>query len=225
MIGVHMILKIRDPFSALSHLAGAVAALIGLTALLFYREANVTWIVSTIVYGSSLFLMFLASTLYHTFITTPKNMEILRKIDHSAIYLLIAGTYTPFCVHAFSGFWKLGLLAIIWGLATSGIVVKVFFIRAPRWLTAGVYVLMGWISVFAIQEMLSVLPLITVSWLFAGGVIYTCGAAVYVTRRMDFIPGRFGFHEVWHIFVVLGAAAHFVAVATMATHFPLEYLQ
>lgn len=174
------------------------------------------WIVSVIVYVSSLFLLFLASALYHTVITGPKTLEIMRKIDHSAIYLLIAGTYTPFCVNAFSGFWKWGLLAVIWGLSAVGIGVKIFFIRAPRWLTAGVYVLMGWLSVFAAREMLSTLPAVAVVWLFVGGVIYTLGALVYVTRRLDFFPGRFGFHEVWHIFVLLGAAAHFVAVATMA---------
>ncbi len=213
-----MIRKIRDPFSALSHYAGAVFALIGLPVLISYHRDNVSWIVSTIVYISSLFLLFLASAVYHTIITTPNTLGIFRKIDHSAIYLLIAGTYTPFCVNAFSGFWKWGLLAIIWGLAAIGIGVKIFFIRAPRWVTAGVYVLMGWLSVFAAREMLSTLSPVTVAWLFAGGVIYTLGAAVYVSRRMDFIPGRFGFHEVWHIFVLLGALAHFVAVATMAAY-------
>lgn len=186
--------------------------------LISYHRDNVSWIVSTIIYISSLFLLFLASAVYHTIITTPKTLQIFRKIDHSAIYLLIAGTYTPFCVNAFSGFWKWGLLAVIWGLAAVGIGVKIFFIHAPRWVTAGVYVLMGWLSVFAAREMLSTLAPVTVAWLFAGGVIYTLGAVVYISRRMDFIPGRFGFHEVWHIFVLLAALAHFVAVATMAAN-------
>lgn len=211
-----MIFKIRDPFSALSHLAGAVAALGGLAALLYYRHDQIFWVISILVYGFSLFFMFLASAMYHTFITSENNTQVFRKVDHSAIYMLIAGTYTPFCVNAFDGFWKWGMLAVIWGLAATGIAGKIFFINAPRWLTAGIYVLMGWISLFAVQEILSALPLTTVLWLLAGGVVYTCGAVVYITKRMNFVPGVFGFHEVWHIFVLLGAAAHFIAVASIA---------
>ena len=133
-------------------------------------------------------------------------------MDHSAIYLLIAGTYTPFCINAFTGFWRWGLLSIIWSLAVIGILVKVFTINAPRWLSAGLYVLMGWLCIAAIGEMLAVLPTFVLGWMVAGGVIYTLGALVYITRVMNFWPGKFGYHEVWHIFVLLGAAAHFVAV-------------
>ncbi len=138
---------------------------------------------------------------------------ILRQLDHSAIYLLIAGTYTPFCVLMFTGFWKWGLFSVIWSLAIVGIVVKIFVMRAPRWVTAGVYVVMGWLCIGAIGEMLRVLPAGALAWLVIGGVIYTLGAVVYITRKLDFFPGRFGFHEVWHIFVILGAAAHFIAIA------------
>ncbi len=142
----------------------------------------------------------------------PRIVAILRQLDHSAIYLLIAGTYTPFCLLMFTGFWKWGLLIIIWSLAVIGIVVKMFIMRAPRWATAGVYIVMGWLCLAAIGEMLRVLPTGALLWLMAGGIIYTLGAAVYITRALDFLPGRFGFHEVWHIFVILGAAAHFVAI-------------
>jgi hemolysin III len=137
---------------------------------------------------------------------------LLRKLDHSAIYLLIAGTYTPFCAIAFTGFWRWGLLAIIWSLAAVGILVKVFIINAPRWVSAGVYVLMGWLCIAAIGEMLVVLPVGALVWLVIGGVIYTLGALVYITKTMNFWPGKFGFHEVWHIFVMLGALAHFIAI-------------
>jgi hemolysin III len=143
-------------------------------------------------------------------------MLILRKIDHSAIYLLIAGTYTPFCVNAFEGFWKWGMLSIIWSLAIIGIVIKVFYIKAPRWLNAGIYVVMGWLCVGAAGQMLAVLPAWVFGWLLAGGVIYTLGAVVYITKFFNFWPGVFGFHEVWHIFVLLAAAAHFVAVMGVA---------
>lgn len=208
--------KLRDPFSSLSHLAGAVGAIIGLLALLDTHTASSTWTVSIVIYGLSLFLMFSASGIYHAAISSPRVTAILRKVDHSAIYLLIAGTYTPFCMNAFSGFWKWGLLAVIWGLAACGILVKIFFIHSPRWITAGVYVLMGWLSAFAVREMFATLPIASIGWLVTGGLIYTIGAVVYTTRRMNFRPGSFGFHEVWHIFVILGAAAHFIAVANIS---------
>jgi hemolysin III len=145
-----------------------------------------------------------------------KVLLILRKIDHSAIFLLIAGTYTPFCINAFDGFWKWGMLSIIWSLAAIGIIVKVFYINAPRWLNAGIYVVMGWMCVGASGQMLATLPAWVFIWLITGGVIYTLGAVVYITKIFNFKPNVFGFHEVWHIFVILAAAAHFVAVMGVA---------
>jgi hemolysin III len=159
--------------------------------------------------------LFGASGIYHSISASPAVIRVLRKFDHSAIYLLIAGTYTPFCVLAFTGFWNLGLLALIWSLAVVGIVVKIFTINAPRWLAAGLYVAMGWLSILAVGEMLSRLPAVSFGWLLSGGLLYTLGAVVYVTKKGNFRPGVFGFHELWHIFVLLGAAAHFVAVAVL----------
>jgi hemolysin III len=145
-----------------------------------------------------------------------KALEIFRKIDHAAIYCLIAGTYTPFCLNAFDGFWKWGMLSIIWSLALVGIIVKIFYIHAPRWLNAGIYVVMGWLSFSAIGQMIVVLPAWVLGWLIAGGVIYTLGAIVYTMKIFNFKPGIFGFHEMWHIFVMLAAIAHFVAVLGVA---------
>ena len=142
----------------------------------------------------------------------PRVIEVLRKFDHSAIYLLIAGTYTPICFNMFSGFWKWGLLAIVWALALTGIGFKIFIIKSPRWLTAGIYVVMGWLCILGLQEMLAVLPAGALAWLAVGGVIYTLGAVIYITKIFDFVPGKFGFHEIWHIFVILGALAHFILV-------------
>ena len=212
-----MLSKLREPVSALTHLLSAAAALIGMVILLVISDKTAAWILSLSVYGASLVLLFLASGTYHSVRTTPRTIELFRKIDHAAIYLLIAGSYTPFCVIAFSGFWKWGLLAIVWTLAFSGIFIKVFTTRAPRWVTAGVYVAMGWLVVLAFREMMAALSPGTIFWLFAGGVIYTLGAVVYATKKLELIPGVLGFHEVWHIFVMLGAAAHFVAIATLIT--------
>jgi hemolysin III len=207
---------IREPVNSLTHWAGAILGLIGLVALLIVGWSTPAKVISLTVYGLSLIAMFSASATYHMVHAKEKVLLILRKLDHSAIYLLIAGTYTPFCVNAFDGFWKWGMLSIIWSLAVIGIVVKLFYIKAPRWLNAGIYVVMGWLCVGAAGQMLAVLPAWVFGWLLAGGVIYTLGALVYITKVFNFVPGVFGFHEVWHIFVMLAAAAHFVAVLGVA---------
>lgn len=207
-----MISKIREPFNALSHFAGAIAAFVGCMFLLVLDGNTPAKAIALIIYGISLVGLFSASAIYHSVTADPKTTRILRKLDHSAIYLLIAGSYTPFCVIAFQGFWHWGMLSIIWSLAVIGIVVKVFIINTPRWLTAGLYVLMGWLSVLAAREFLLRLPVQSFAWLVAGGILYTLGAVIYTTKKGDFFPGVFGFHEVWHIFVLLGAAAHFVAI-------------
>ncbi len=207
-----MLKKLREPVNSLTHWSATVLATAGLIALLVVGWGRPARIISLVIYGLSLIFLFSASATYHMVRVKEKALEIFRKIDHAAIYFLIAGSYTPFCVNAFSGFWKWGLLSIIWSLALIGILVKIFYIRAPRWLNAGIYLVMGWLCLAAIGQMLAVLPVWVLSWLFAGGVIYTLGAIVYITKIFNFIPGVFGFHEVWHIFVMLAAAAHFVAV-------------
>ena len=210
-----MFSKLRDPFSGLSHLGGAIAAFFGLIALLIVGWGGMAKIVSLLVYGLSLIALFSASAAYHLAKVKPRVQQILRKFDHSAIFLLIAGTYTPFCTNAFTGFWRWGLLAIIWAIAAIGILVKIFYIKAPRWLNAVIYVIMGWLCVMAAPQMSSVLPPSAIFWLIAGGVIYTLGAVVYATKMFNFAPGKFGFHEVWHVFVLFGALAHFVAVMSL----------
>ncbi|NOY98633.1 MAG: hemolysin III family protein [Chloroflexi bacterium] len=206
--------KLRDPVSGLTHLVAAIVSTFGLIYLVVVAWGNTAKEVSLIVYGVSLIVMFASSATYHMVVSSPKITQVLRKVDHSAIYLLIAGTYTPFCVNAFTGFWKWGLLSIIWSLAAIGIGVKVFVINAPRWVSAGVYLIMGWMIVAATKEMLATLPAGALTWLLIGGLAYTFGAIIYITKKMDFVPGTFGFHEVWHVFVILGAAAHFVAILT-----------
>ena len=211
-----MLNKLREPVNSLTHWAGAVFALIGLIALLIVGWGTPAKVISLIIYGVSLIFLFSASATYHMVVVKDKALEIFRKIDHAAIYFVIAGTYTPFCVNAFTGFWKWGMLIIIWSLALIGIGVKVFIIRVPRWLNAGIYLAMGWLCVGASGQLLGALPAWVLTWLIIGGVIYTLGAIVYITKIFNFVPGVFGFHEVWHIFVLLAAAAHFVAVLGVA---------
>ena len=211
-----MLKKLREPVNSLTHWGGAILALVGLIVLLIVGWSTPAKIISLAIYGASLIFLFSASATYHMVRVKDKALEIFRKIDHSAIYVLIAGTYTPFCVNAFTGFWKWGMLSIIWSLAVIGIVVKIFYIRAPRWLNAGIYIVMGWLSLATAGQMIAHLPAWVLTWLIIGGVIYTLGAAVYITKIFNFKPGVFGFHEMWHIFVLLAAAAHFVAVLGVA---------
>jgi hemolysin III len=211
-----MLKKLREPVNSLTHWGGALLALVGLTALLIVGWDTPAKIASLIIYGVSLIFMFSASATYHMVQVKDKALEIFRKIDHAAIYFLIAGTYTPFCVNAFDGFWKWGMLSLIWSLALIGIVVKIFIIRAPRWLNAGIYLVMGWLSVTAAGQMVAALPVWVLTWMIIGGLTYTLGAVVYITKIFNFKPGVFGFHEVWHIFVLLAAAAHFIAVLGVA---------
>ena len=210
-----MLTKLREPVNGLTHLGGAISAFFGLIVMLVVGWSGTAKVVSAVVYGLSLISMFSASAIYHMAKVKPAALQILRKMDHSAIFLLIAGTYTPFCLIAFNGFWRWGLLSIIWAIAVIGIADKIFYIKAPRWLNAGIYVSMGWLIVMAAPQMPSMLPVCVMVWLIIGGVIYTLGAVVYATKIFNFVPGKFGFHEVWHIFVLLGAAAHFISVMSL----------
>jgi hemolysin III len=208
-----MLQKLREPVNGLTHLGAAAAAAVGLGVLVYLARGNAAKAVSLSLYGITLILMFSASAAYHMAQVGPRVLLVLRKLDHSAIYLLIAGTYTPICLTYFTGFWRGGMLAIIWSLALVGIVVKIFVIGAPRWVTAGIYLLMGWLAIAAIRQILTALPTGALVWLVLGGIFFTAGAVIYVLKKPDPWPGRFGFHEIWHIFVILGAFSHFVLMA------------
>jgi hemolysin III len=211
--GEHMLNKLREPVSGLTHLGAAVVAAFGLVLLLFLGRGSAAKEASLAVYGTSLILMLAASAAYHMVKSGPPVIKLLRKLDHSAIYLLIAGTYTPICLHFFRGFWQWGFMMIVWLIAAAGITVKVLIIKAPRWVDAGIYLIMGWLSVIAIKEIIATMPAGALIWMLAGGIFFTVGAAVYIAKKPDFFPGVFGFHEVWHVFVILGCACHYVLIA------------
>lgn len=202
----------KDPISGLTHMASALLALVGLVVLLISSPPDPLARVALLTYGLSLVLLFAASSTYHLVKTTPQRELLLRKLDHTAIYLLIAGTYTPVCAIVLSGAWRWGLLTVIWSLAVIGIAFKLVYIKLPRWITVLIYMAMGWVGVLAFGPLFSALPPAAIGWLAAGGVLYSLGAVVYATRRLDFWPGVFGFHEVWHLFVTAASAAHFVFV-------------
>ena len=204
--------KLRDPVSALTHIIGAVLALLGSILLIVLGWGDTIRVLVLSLYGVSLVLMFTSSGLYHAVKAGPQVILGLRKLDHCAIYLQIAGTYTPICYQYLNGGWRWGILSVIWIMAIAGITVKLFIIKAPRWVTAGIYLVMGWLAIFAIQEILQTLPAGALVWLISGGLFYTVGAVIYITKKPDPYPMRFGFHEIWHIFVLLGAFSHFILV-------------
>jgi hemolysin III len=205
--------RIREPVNGLTHLIAAGAAIVGLLLLQLLTRGGWSQRLALAIYGLSLIGMFSASAVYHLAQVGPAALERLRKADHATIYLLIAGTYTPICLHYFDGFWRWGLLGIIWGMAAVGIVIKLFLIRVPRVLTAGIYLAMGWMAIGGLGEMLRTMPAGALAWLFAGGLFFTFGAVIYISRRPNFKPGAFGFHELWHIMVILGALSHYILVA------------
>ena len=207
-----MISKFRDPVSGLIHFCSAVLAFIGLIVLLVVTWGQGLKTLSMAIYGVSLVTLFSASATYHLANPSERLLLRLRKFDHSAIYVLIAGTYTPILINYFSGFLRWGFLALIWGIALAGVIVKLFVINAPRWVTAGVYLIMGWMAVLIIKPMLQSMPAGALWWMLAGGLTYSIGAVIYITKKLDFWPGVFGFHEVWHVFVSLAALCHFVMI-------------
>jgi len=205
-------LAFKDPISGLTHLASAVLALAGGVVLVLAGPAGWLARLALVAYSASLVLLFAASSTYHLVKTSTRRELWLRKLDHTAIFLLIAGTYTPVCAIVLTGAWRWALLAGVWGLAAVGIVFKLFYVQAPRWVSVAIYVCMGWMGVICFQQLGQALPWPAFAWLLGGGLLYTVGAVVYGSQRPNFFPGTFGFHEVWHLFVTAASAAHFVFV-------------
>jgi hemolysin III len=161
------------------------------------------------IYGVSVILLYGASTLYHWVSTTPKKEIFLRKMDHCAIYLLIAGSYTPVFYYGLDGAWKWIMLSCVWSLAMIGIVLKLFYIHAPRYISTSFYVTLGWIALIPFVQLINTLPTGAIILMVLGGVFYTIGAIIYATKCFNFFPNKFGFHEVFHLFVMAGTALHF----------------
>jgi hemolysin III len=205
-----MRLRFRDPFSGLSHLAAAALAALGGVVLVARTTGGAERRVPMAIYAASLVLLFGASAAYHLVSGRPELITRLRRLDHSAIFLLIAGTYTPIAWLVLEGPWRWGTLVVIWGLALAGVVTKLFTIGGPRWLYTVLYVLMGWLALALIGQLWHALPRGAMAWMIAGGLVYTAGAVLYILKWPRLWPGVFGFHENWHLFVIGGAACHYV---------------
>ena len=193
--------------NAVTHGFGLLLATVGMVVLvvLAATRGSARHIVTCSVYGSTLVFMYAASTIYHG-IHAPKAKHVLRVIDHSAIYLLIAGTYTPFALVTIRGGWGWTLFGLVWGLTLVGIVWKAIFIRRFPIVSGVIYVLMGWMIVIAAKPLLQRVPPGAIAWLFAGGLAYTAGLIFFANKRIRH------HHAIWHVFVLIGSVCHYIAV-------------
>ncbi|MFR5602154.1 MAG: PAQR family membrane homeostasis protein TrhA [Lachnospiraceae bacterium] len=206
--------KIKDPGSAITHFIAALLALAAATPLLLKasREPDSVHLAALSVFIISMILLYTASTVYHTLDISPKINQLLRKIDHMMIFILIAGTYTPVCMVVLGDRTGWHLLALVWGIAIAGILIKAFWITCPKWFSSVIYIAMGWVCVLAFGKIVSALPSAAFGWLLAGGIIYTVGGIIYALKLPIFNSRHknFGSHEIFHLFVMGGSFCHYV---------------
>ena len=196
-----------ERLNTFTHLLGAVIALAGLVVLVVFAslKGDVWRIVSFSIYGTSLFLLYLFSTLYHG--TKGSLKTVFKKLDHIGIYLLIAGSYTPFVLVSLTGAWGWSLFGVIWGLAVIGILLDCFSSDEPRIIQVIIYLLMGWIALLAIQPLIESLSMAGFLWLLGGGLFYTVGIVFYILDIK-----KYHFHGIWHLFVLAGSTTHYFTI-------------
>lgn len=201
----------HEAFNFYSHLAGMVAATIG-TFFLLLRADTASLIVMAVIYGLSVVFLFLASSLYHAFKKQENEVSFWRRMDRFAIFIMIAGSYTPVCYFFMDAAWVIPMLAIQWGLVAFGIFSQIFFPQAPRVLFAAIYLCMGWLLLIPIKQVLNAMDPAQQTLLFCGAAAFTLGALFYAFKRPLILPGIFSFHELFHVMVLIGASCHFVMI-------------
>lgn len=201
----------NEPISSITHLIGTVLSIAGLTLMVVFASLNAgsRYIISYSIFGASMILLYLASTLYHFF---PKNTRIKKtfmKIDHSMIFVLIAGTYTPICLVAIRGAWGWSLFGIIWSLAIMGILMKSIGSITRTWHSSAIYIVMGWLIMVAFVPLMKSIPPEGLFWLIAGGISYTIGVIFFSLDKFIRRNKWIGMHEIFHLFVMAGTFCHF----------------
>jgi hemolysin III len=207
-----MNVELRPRLRGVSHQYAFFASLL-LGAALVVGASGAAERTSAVVFATALATMFGVSALYHRITWRPRARLWMRRLDHAAIYLLIAGTYTPFALLALTDVWRWTILPVVWGGALVGIVLKLAWVDAPKWLAVTTAIALGWIGVVALPQLWAHAGLTGVGLLLAGGVLYTGGAIVYARRRPDPVPAVFGYHELFHALVIAAAACQYAAVA------------
>lgn len=204
---------IREPVNGLTHMSGAILSVIGLALLLgkAIDVGRISHIVAFSIFGASMVLLYTASTLYHSLNVKETTIGMLRKLDHSMIYVLIAGSYTPICLLVLDANWRWVVFFSVWTVAMGGTLKKIFWIDAPRWLSLLLYLGMGWMGLLLFPLLMEKLPLAFLFWILGGGLAYSLGAVIYGLEKPNPIPGWFGHHEIWHLLVMAGTFSHFWA--------------
>jgi hemolysin III len=201
-----------EKISAYTHGGTVPVMVIGTVILLIISSGNPAAQIVSLIYGLSGIFLFSSSFLYHSKKVIENDTSFWRKLDHTAIFFLIAGTYTPMCFLYLEGKMMWGILIAQWGLVLSGTIFKLFFVDAPRVIGTLIYLLMGWIVVIPISTLANTMPHTAIIFLAAGGLSYTIGAVIYAFKKPNPIPGFFGFHEIFHIFIIGGTLLHLIMV-------------
>lgn len=205
----------REPANGFTHLIGALLSFIGLLVLVIKTsidDPSPLSLSAVIIFGVSLMLLYIASTIYHLSIYDEEGIKVLRRIDHAMIFILIAGSYAPFCLISLKGPMGYILFSIECTIAILGVCFKLIWFRCPRWISTSIYVLMGWMAIFLIVPLYKVLSYKGLLLLILGGVLYTIGALIYNLKPNISLFKNFQHHEIFHVFVMLGSLAHYLCV-------------
>ncbi len=209
-----MQITIREPGSAITHFIGMMMAIVAAAPLLVKAalDADMTALVAMTVFIGSMVALYGASAVYHSVTVKENILKVFRKLDHMMIFVLIAGSYTPVCLVVLGGRTGYTLLAVVWGIAVVGMVVKACWITCPKWFSSLVYIAMGWVCLAVFGTLWNTLPHSAFLWLLAGGIVYTAGGVIYALKLPIFNARHkyFGSHEIFHLFVMGGSICHFV---------------
>ena len=211
-----MKISIREPGSAITHYIGMLLSLFAAAPLLVKAQNSQmpSAITSMGIFILAMILLYASSSIYHAVNVKDKVLKIFRKLDHSMIFILIAGTYTPVCMLVLGGKMGMYLLALVWGIAIGGIFLKVCWINCPKWFSSVIYIVMGWVCVLVFPALWEKLSGAAFAWLLAGGILYTVGGVVYALKQKGFNGAHkyFGSHEIFHLFVMAGSFCHFIVM-------------
>lgn len=204
--------KWREPMNALTHLIPLIIFIPIVFYLVFkgYMQGGLYYGIAFLIFALSIIGLYSASTIYHMLPVKQDIVAILKKIDHMMIFILIAGTYTPICLISLKGVWGYSMLAVVWLIAILGIILKFFWIKAPRWLSTSIYVIMGWVAVIAFYPVIKAIHWTGILLLILGGILYTIGAIIYATKFPKLKFKYLGFHEIFHLFVIAGSVCYIV---------------
>lgn len=202
------------------HVVGAVASTILTGALLIASSVDIPRMISMLVFGLSMVQLYTISAIYHIGAWRARVHRVLRSLDHSNIFVLIAGTYTPLCFNILTGWMRIAMLAVVWLLAVAGVIGAIFKVSLPRWAGAGLYLGMGWLALLVLPAIWTALSWQPVAIMVLGGALYTAGAVIYALKRPNPFPRVLGFHEIFHLFVIAGSIAFAVVIWVWALPFP-----